>query len=950
MGKTLILIDGHALAFRQYYALERTNMKTSEGVPSWAVYGFFKAIFDLLNNRNLKPDALCVAFDVSHQTFRVEKYAEYKANRQAMPDPMRVQMDLIYEGLQAFNIPIYTKEGYEADDVIGSISKQACELGHKVLILTGDQDSFQLVDKDGCVKVIIPSKGVLTEYTWEKVYEKLGVYPNQVVDYKSLRGDTSDNIPGVKGIGEKTAIKLLAEYGHLENILEACPNMPENNVKKCLCNDLEMAKTSYFLATILRDLDVNFDFNGTKINLPDVAEVTAFLRKMQFYSFLKNIDSILASFDKEAVITEPIQSINTPVQPVTTGQIQLGLFSEAVKAEVNKQELKFESKIITDLDDLDNLVTTLKSKRLFALHTLANNTLNYDIQGIVIAYNDDYSFINGKINKSDNGFITKTFYIPIAHSIEKQLKLQDVLEIIKPILEDNSIHKILHDSKKEYNIWNANNISIESVIFDTLLASYIKDPTRNHSLEVQALENIEHVLTSAVSGNNNENTYIINLPLTEASGCVSDTMVTIFELTKFWSINLDKNEIKLLYDIELPLAKVLAKMEFNGVSIDVDYLKALSDDMASLLNTVEAKIFELAGMSFNVSSPKQVGEVLFEKLDLKSKKKKSKGKYSTSAEVLEELAEEHEIARQILTYRKFAKLKSTYTDALPALISPIDGRIHTTYNQTTTTTGRLSSSNPNLQNIPARTEEGNKIRKAFIPAERENALILSADYSQIELRLLAHVSGDKNLIDAFNSGEDVHTITASKVFEVPITEVTKSMRYKSKAVNFGIVYGQSKYGLAKALGITVSEAETFINKYFETYPKVKQYMENMILKVESQEYVETMLGRKRYLKEEINSSNGMVREFAKRAAINQPMQGSAADLIKLAMIDFDKKLKDLNLKSKLIIQVHDELVVEVYKDELELVKQIIVESMELGQPLSVPLVIDVNVGASWQEL
>ncbi len=953
MGKTLILIDGHALAFRQYFALERTNMKTSEGVPSWAVYGFFKAIFDLLNNKNLKPDAICVAFDVSHQTFRVEKYAEYKANREAMPDPMRIQMELIYEGLRAFNIPIYTKEGYEADDVIGSISKQACELGHKVLILTGDQDSFQLVDKDGCVKVIIPSKGVLTEYDWDKIYEKLGVYPDQVVDYKSLRGDTSDNIPGVKGIGEKTAVKLLAEYGHLENILEACPNMPENNVKKCLCNDLEMAKTSYFLATILRDLDVNFDFDGTKINLPDVAEVTAFLRKMQFYSFLKNIDSILASFDKDFVVTEPVHQLDAPVvQTTTSGQIQLGLFSEVVKAEVNKQEFKFNSKIITDLDDLQNLLEVLKNRKLCALYSVAKiqNVFDCPIQGIAIAFNDDFSATDNSFDAVSSNSVTQTFYIPIAHSIEKQLKFNEILPILKPLLEDKNICKIFHDSKKEYNIWNANGVSLDGVVFDTLLASYIKDPSRNHSLDVQVLENIDHVLNSAVSNEAKDSNFVTNLPLVDASNYVSEVLVSLFELSKFWLKSLDNNELKLLYDIELPLAKVLAGMEFAGVSVDEVYLKSLSDDMSELLKSVEAKIFEIAGVTFNVSSPKQVGEVLFEKLGLKPKKKRTKAKYSTSAEVLEELAEEHEIARQILTYRKFSKLKSTYTDALPELILPKDGRIHTTYNQTITTTGRLSSSNPNLQNIPARSEEGNKIRKAFVPRDIENALILSADYSQIELRLLAHVSADKNLIDAFNSGEDIHTITASKVFDVPINEVTKQMRSRSKAVNFGIVYGQSKYGLAKSLGISPAEAEEFIIKYFATYPNVKMYMDNMVATVETQGYVETMLGRKRYLKDEISSSNGMMREFAKRAAINQPMQGSAADLMKLAMIDFDKKLKDANLKSKLIIQVHDELVVEVYKDELDLVKQLVVESMELGQPLAVPLVVDINVGESWQEL
>jgi DNA polymerase-1 len=420
-------------------------------------------------------------------------------------------------------------------------------------------------------------------------------------------------------------------------------------------------------------------------------------------------------------------------------------------------------------------------------------------------------------------------------------------------------------------------------------------------------------------------------------------------LSNFWVNSLDENEYKILTDIELPLAFVLAGMEKVGVSVDVDYLNNLTDEFDNKLQGLEGKIYELAGESFNINSPKQVAHILFEKLELKSSKKRGKTKNSTSAEVLNTLAEEYEIAQLILDYRKYAKLKSTYTDALPALIEAKDNRIHTSYNQTVTTTGRLSSSNPNLQNIPIRTEEGNKIRRAFVPEDRENYLLMSADYSQIELRLLAHVSGDVNLINAFNSGVDVHTLTASKVFDVPIEEVTKEMRYKAKAVNFGIVYGQSKYGLAKALGIKPEEAEHFIEKYFETYPRIKDYMLNMVELVERQGYVETIWGRKRYLETEINSPNAMIREFAKRAAINHPMQGSASDLIKLAMIDFAKALKENSLKSRLVMQVHDELVVEVAKDELDRVKELVLKSMELNQPLSVNLLVDVNVGESWKE-
>lgn len=943
--KTLILIDGHALAFRQFFALERTNMKTSGGTPTWAVFGFFKAVFDLLKNKTLKPDAICVAFDVSHDTFRVEKYPEYKANREAMPDAMRVQMDLIYEGLDAFNIPVYTKPGYEADDVIGTISKRACELGHKVLILTGDQDSFQLVDKEGCVKVIIPAKGELTEYDWEKVHEKFGVYPDQIVDYKSLRGDSSDNIPGVKGIGEKSAIKLLTKFGHLDNIIAHADEITEKNIKACFCANIESAKLSYFLATIVRDLDIDFDFSSAKIELPDLTKVTAFLKKMQFFSFLKNIDSILSSFDKDAKVVQPL------IIP-QSGQRQLGLFSEAVKAEINKVDIDFESKLITDTSDLQELAEVLKSKKVFVFRTECDikSAVSGSLFGIDIAYNDNFS-ADERVCYEDNGNITKTFYIPIGHHIENQLKQNDVISVLKPIFEDENIKKITHDAKVEHNFLLTLGVNVKGIIFDTLLASYVKDSSRTHSLDIQSIENVEHIISdiAPISRNVKTNQSISNVSTENALKFVSDLLSTIFELTKFWINRLDEKELKILYEIEVPLAVVLANMEYAGISVDVKYLNELSRTMADLLRSTEFQIYKIAGQAFNVASPKQVSEILFDKLQITPLKKRNKSQFSTSAAVLEELAQEHEIARLILQSRKYAKLKSTYTDALPELISPVDGRIHTTYNQTTTATGRLSSSKPNLQNIPVRTEEGNKIRKAFIPRDRENGLILSADYSQIELRLLAHVSGDEHLIEAFKSGEDIHRITASKVFDVPLDKVTKEMRYKAKAVNFGIVYGQSKYGLAKALNISIYDAENFINRYFATYPNVKKYMEDIVQKVSEQGYVETMFGRKRYLAGELNSSNGMVRDFAKRAAINHPMQGTAADLIKLAMVDLDRKMYANNLKSKLIMQVHDELVLEVYKDELEVVQKLVREAMELNQPLSVPLIIDISVGETWQE-
>lgn len=949
-SKTLILIDGHALAFRQYYALERTNMKTSDGTPTWAVYGFFKAIFDLLKNEDLKADAIAVAFDVSHKTFRTEKFEDYKCNRSAMPDPMRVQMGLINEGLRAFSIPIYTKEGFEADDVIGTISREACELGHKVLILTGDQDAFQLVDKDGCVKVILPKNGELIEYDWDKIYEKLGVYPNQVIDYKGLRGDTSDCIPGIKGIGEKTAQKLLARYGTLDACLADCENIPEKSVREKICNGIEQAKLSQYLATIIRDLDVNFDFDKTKVELPDVAKVTEFLKKMQFYTFIKNINSILYSFDKvEHSVPQETPQINSD------GSLQLGFFSEVVNQEINKSsDFSVEKKCITDTNDLQKLVEDLKQQSLIAFKLYANikNAVNSSLTGISIAYKKALSADDRVLINSDDNSETKTFYIPLGHSsIENQLREEDVINTFKPVFEDEKIKKTTHGAKSEYNVLRCLGIETKGIIFDTMLASYVKDTNRNHELDIQALENLDHAITpfAPFEREKKKQLKFEDANFDAVLNFASEEVAIIIELTKFWSKNLDENELKFVYDIEVPLTFVLADMEYDGVSIDEKYLNDLTAFMNAELAKIEGKVYELAGVPFNINSPRQVGETLFDKMGIKSRKKRGKATYSTSAAVLEELAEDYEIAKLILDYRKYSKLKSTYTEALPALIERKDNRIHTTYNQTVTATGRLSSSNPNLQNIPVRTAEGNKIRNAFAPKDKENYLILSADYSQIELRLLAHITEDKHLSEAFNSGIDVHTLTASKVFEVPVEEVTKEMRYKAKAVNFGIIYGQSKYGLAKALGISNKEAEEFISKYFATYPRVKAYMEGTILEVEKKGYVETIFGRKRYLETELASSNAMIREFGKRAAINQPMQGTAADLMKIAMIEFSKKLKENNLKSKMIIQVHDELVVEVLKSELDEVTKLVKEAMELNQPLSVPLVVDVNVGESWKE-
>lgn len=889
MSKTLILIDGHALAYRQFFALERTGMKNSENQPTWAVYGFFKSIFDLLTK--IRPDYIAVAFDVSRRTFRTEKFEAYKANREAMPDTMRSQLSIICEGLKAFDIPIITKEGFEADDIIGTISKNASEKGDNTLILTGDQDSFQLIDKEGTVKVLIPSKGELIEYDWNKVYEKLGVYPDQVIDYKGLRGDTADNIPGIRGIGEKTAQKLLNRYKHLEDVLADCDNIPEKAVQKKICEQKDIAILSKDLATIVRDVELDFDIDTATVTLPKIDEVSAFLRKMQFYTFIKNIEKILTSFNPDAKI-KVSENLNLFNQTQQQDNMQQSLFAQAIKE--TEEDIKLEFKV-ADSSNVNVILAQLENAERIAMKFYSN-------EGKLAA---------ASVSDGENFFFD-------TNEVEK----------LKPIIENPNVKKIGFDAKSDYHLLLNNGYTLKGLEYDVLLASYVKDPNRKHTLEAQALDFLNHIILSNES---------------EIGKC--DEAHTIFRLYEYWQKNLDEREQKIVNEIEIPLTLVLAKMEHTGVAIDCEYLKELSSYMTEKLAELEDLIYQLAGEPFNINSPKQVAEVLFDKLELKTKKKKSR---STSADVLEEMAQEYEICEYILQHRKFAKLKSTYTDALPTLISKKDGRIHTTYNQALTVTGRLSSSNPNLQNIPIRSEEGNKIRSAFCAMDKENSLILSADYSQIELRLLAHVSGDEHLIHAFTSGEDVHAMTAAKVFGVELKDVTKEMRRRAKAVNFGIVYGQSKYGLAKSLGITNAEAQEFIDKYFETYPKVKEYMNNEVEFVAQNGYVETAFGRKRYLASELHSSNYQIREFAQRAAINQPLQGTAADLIKIAMIRVDKAID--KMKTKMIMQVHDELVFEVPKDELEQLKSIILDCMALkDQNLKIPLDVDINYGTSWKE-
>lgn len=956
--KTLILIDGHALAYRYFFALERTGMKTSEGQPTWAVFGFFKAMFDLLKNKDISAEAIAVTFDVGRQTYRVDMYPEYKANRESMPDTLRSQIGLIIEGLKAFNIPIYTKEGFEADDVIGTIATKAKKLNHKTLILTGDKDSFQLVDRDGLIKVIIPSKGEIVEYDWYKVHERMGVYPYQIIDFKGLSGDTSDNIPGIRGIGDKTAASLLNRFDTIDEIYNHIDEISQKALKQKLIDSKEVALLSKELATIQKNVEINFDVDHTKLEIPNVDGVIEFFKKNQFYSFLKNVNEILRPFNVESIGVEPVkvEQKNENIIQKRDGQLQLGFDFSVHLNENPKKNYNVTKEIIDAEGKLDKLVSDLNRQTIFSIdtETTSLDPLEADLVGISIAYNEQITVKNNRVKLDESKEdATKSFYIPIFHQVGEQIDLEVVIDKLSAVFKNESIAKTLQNAKFDMNVLRKNNMPLKGIIFDTMLASYIKDSSRKHGLKVQASEHLDYIMTDYIElvGTGKNQVTMETVPIEQAADYACDDAFATLELTRYWQNTLDEKEKDLLYDMEVPLTIVLAEIEWNGISIDKDYLSSLNSEIQHKLDLIESKIYETVGERFNINSPKQVADILFDKLQIKAKgKNKTKTGFSTSAKILEDLAEEYPIAKDILEQRHLSKLKSTYIDTLPNIVSPVDSRIHTSFNQTITSTGRLSSSNPNLQNIPIKTDLGNRIRGAFIPKDKDNSVILSADYSQIELRLLAHCAKDDNLIEAFCNDDDVHTITASKVFEVPIEAVTKDMRYKAKTVNFGIVYGQSRYGLASSLGISALEAQMFIDKYFATYPKVKEYMKDTINFAYEHGYVETMYGRKRYLAAELASTTAKIQEAAQRAAINAPIQGSAADLIKLAMIRLQKAIESHNLNSKIILQVHDELVIEVLNNELEEVKKLTIDSMELGQPLLVPLKVDVAIGKSWMEI
>ncbi len=872
MPGKFIIIDGSSLVHRAFYALPL--LTTASGQYTNAVYGFTTMLVKLLVE--LKPDFMVVAFDKGKITFRNDAYAEYKAHRKPTPRELSEQFPLTKDLLAALGIRMIEEAGYEADDIIGTLASKAGQAGHNVIIVTGDRDALQLISPH--TKVMLTKKGITDTEIFDKdaFLAKYSVTPQQQIDLKGLMGDASDNIPGVPGIGEKTAIKLIAEFGSIENVLDNVENISGKKLQENLRNNKEIALLSKQLATIKCDMSLEFSNEEFEIH-PDIDKIKELFATFEFKSLLARVESIFPGNEQERVV-----EVETP--PTID--------------------------IVTDSTEITNLIATVRQAGVLEFYPIITGALPS-------IYMDGVSVIaEGKV-----------VYVPAeAEGWQEMLAL----------FADASVMKVTHDAKKMYNACVKMGTALGGLVFDTVLAAYLLDPiASNYSLAIlkeKYLGKASNIQWSKMS----------HEPIFAVWG-----VEVIHEIYPILKQGLIDNELMHLFDeIELPLVEVLSIVESNGIKVDREYLQVMSVEMGVKIELLLAHIHECAGEIFNVNSPKQLGVILFEKLNLPIIKKTKTG-YSTDAEVLEKLAGQHAIVDMILEYRMLAKLKSTYLDGMIDLISPNTGRIHTTFNQMVTATGRLSSSEPNLQNIPIRTEVGKKIRELFVPGEGYDYL-MSADYSQIELRVLADMSDDDNLIEAFAQKQDVHTRTAAEVFEVPMSEVTSELRSRAKAVNFGIVYGISDYGLSRDTGVSRKEASQYIENYFTKYHGVKTFMDKMVSAAHQQGYVTTLLGRRRYLPD-INSKNFNQRSFAERTAMNTPIQGTAADIIKKAMVDVHNALQREELQSRILLQVHDELVLEVPASEVEQVAKIVKEAMEQSVSLKVPLEVDVNVGKNWAD-
>lgn len=929
--KKLFLLDGMALIYRSYFAFSQNHRYNSKGLNTSTMFGFTLTLIDLLQKE--KPSHIAVVFDTSEPTERHVIFPEYKANREAMPEDLSKSIPYIFKIIEAFNIPVITKPGYEADDIIGTLAHKGIDAGYTTYMMTPDKDFAQLVTPS--VLIYKPAKnGNAPEIMdVEAVKQKWEIeHPMQVIDILALWGDAVDNIPGIPGFGEKTAKKLIAQFGSVENMI-ANAHQLKGSQKEKVETYAEQALLSKKLATILLDVPIDFDEKSLTVDPPNLKEIAEIFAELEFKTLMGKINQIYGQSETKAPVASQqhdlfSQNFASQTQHSNTVEI-VSSQEETVYKTIENSSAVYT--LIQNLEELSKLVEEINNVDSFCFDTETDglDTLECNILGISISTKANYGS-----------------YIPLNHESKKEY-----LTLLKPVFESNKL-KIAQNLKFDFAVLRKEGISIQTPFFDTMLAHYLIEPDRRHKMDDLARQYLHYspVSIEELIGKKGKNQGSMNdVPLEILAKYAAEDADITLQLKNTFAPKLTELELDTLFnEIEMPLIPVLDSMESEGVSIDMEFLGEYSKELETDIQLLEKEIYEIAGVQFNIASPKQLGEVLFDKLKLDDKAKKTKtGQYQTNEEVLQKLESKHEIIKKILDFRELQKLKSTYVDALPLLINKNTKKIHTSYNQAVAATGRLSSNNPNLQNIPIRTEKGRRIRKAFVPSDSEHSL-LSIDYSQIELRVIASMSKDENMISAFNQNLDIHTATAAKVFGVAYEEVDKEMRRRAKTVNFGIIYGISAFGLSERIGISRTEAKAIIDNYFLQFPAIKKYMDETIAFAKEHGYVKTLLGRRRYVPD-IHSNNATVRGFAERNAINAPIQGTAADMIKIAMIEIHSALKEANLKSKMILQVHDELVFDVLNTEMEKVKSIAIEKMQNAMQLDVPLLAEFGIGGNWLE-
>jgi DNA polymerase-1 len=925
----LVLIDGHALAYRAFHALPLEGFATRDGEPTNATYGFTSTLLHIL--QELKPDYIAVCLDAGHSG-RDEIYPDYKAHRDRMPDEMRVQMDRIRQIVQAFGIPIVEVPGVEADDLMGALARQAAEQGLETVIVTGDRDLLQLVAPG--VKVFLAgrrlSNGIV--YDEEAVRARYGgLSPSQLRDFKALVGDKSDNIPGVSGVGEKTATELLRQYGSLEEIYSHLGEVTPPRYREALEKNRDAAFLSRQLATIRTDLPVRLNLEECTVRHYNRARVTELFRQLEFRSLLDRLPEMSA----QGPGPSEGRGLSLPARPT-----QLPLFEAPEPRKPARRAGPTVPHIVREPEELAALVQQLARAPAvtFDTETTSEDPMGADLVGLAIT------------DREGEGW-----YIPVGHRRGRQLPLGQVLDALRPLLEDPSVPKQAHHAKYDMTVLARHGIRVRGLAFDTMIAEWLCDPA-SHNLGLKSLAfirlGVEMTSIQDLIGSGRKQVTMAEVEIEDAAAYAAADVDMTHRLVGVLEPELHQKGHRDLFRMELPLVEVLMEMEMTGVALDVDFLKRMSAELGARMAELEDRIQGMVGMPFNINSGPQLAEVLFGVLRLPTKgvPKTSTGRYSLTAEVLESLRGAHPIVDLILEHRELAKLKSTYVDALPALVNPATGRLHTSYHQTGTVTGRISSSDPNLQNIPIRSSLGRQVRRAFVA--RPGWVLLGADYSQIELRVLAHISGDAGLTAAFGRGEDIHASTAAAIFDIPIDQVTPEQRRFAKQINFGLVYGMSVGRLARDAGIPQIEAENFVAQYFGRFPKVREYLERTLAQAKNHGYVETILGRRRYFPvlQSASPAQEQARRRAEREAVNAPIQGSAADIIKLAMLNLHRALHEQGLSARMILQVHDELVLEVPQEELPVVTPLVREMMESAYPLRVPLKVDLSVGANWGEM